>query len=357
MPVRLVPFALIAALLTAGPVAAACGGDCDGDGTVAINELVLGVGIALGSSPLSGCASFDTDGDGAVAINELVAAVTAALNGCGAATPAPTPTATPRPGGGSGKVVFAGNDPLTFMADLFVINADGSGRTNLTNTADDSESQPVWSPDGSRIAFIDNAGISVMNADGSGRRQVAAGMPRAVYPAWSPDGDEIVFSGGSFNAIEIVGADGGNRRTVLEPDAFEYTAPCFSPDGSRIAFVSNRPDGGSGEVLEIFLMNADGADVTRLTDDATENAHLDWGTTDELLFDSFRGGGGGLYGIGADGSGERLLVASGRLGKWSRDASRIAYATFSGLAIANADGSNPQAVPNTTFDDTAPDLD
>jgi hypothetical protein len=63
----------------------ACAGDCNGDGAVAINELITGVNIALGSAPISSCPSFDGNGDGNVAINELIAAVNNALNGCPAA--------------------------------------------------------------------------------------------------------------------------------------------------------------------------------------------------------------------------------------------------------------------------------
>jgi hypothetical protein len=59
-----------------------CEGDCNGDGTVAINELITGVTIALGSTPVNTCASMDASGDGTVAINELIAAVGRALNGC-----------------------------------------------------------------------------------------------------------------------------------------------------------------------------------------------------------------------------------------------------------------------------------
>lgn len=59
-----------------------CPGDCDGDGQVVINELVLGVGVALGAQPLSACDAFDTNASGGVEINELVAGVRAALDGC-----------------------------------------------------------------------------------------------------------------------------------------------------------------------------------------------------------------------------------------------------------------------------------
>jgi hypothetical protein len=68
-----------------------CVGDCNGDGMVSIDELILGVNIALGSATLDQCPSFDADGDGMVGINELVTAVNNALNGC------PIPP-TPPPG-------------------------------------------------------------------------------------------------------------------------------------------------------------------------------------------------------------------------------------------------------------------
>jgi hypothetical protein len=60
----------------------ACAGDCNGDGMVTVNELILGVNIALGTQPASVCTAIDTNGDGMVTINELIAAVTRALNGC-----------------------------------------------------------------------------------------------------------------------------------------------------------------------------------------------------------------------------------------------------------------------------------
>ena len=80
-------------LLAAHPAAAQCGGDCNGDGMVAINELISGVNIALGSAEIGTCASFDTSGNEGVEINELVAAVNHALEGC------PAAVCTPQAGG------------------------------------------------------------------------------------------------------------------------------------------------------------------------------------------------------------------------------------------------------------------
>lgn len=64
------------------PPPSSCAGDCNGDNNVAINELIIGVNIALGQAPLANCPSFDTNNNGSVAINELISAVNNALNGC-----------------------------------------------------------------------------------------------------------------------------------------------------------------------------------------------------------------------------------------------------------------------------------
>jgi len=87
--------AALALLGSSERAAAQCTGDCNGDRLVAINELITGVTIALGSAPVSSCPSFDINGDGSVAINELIAAVNNALAGCplgGTPTSTPTPT-------------------------------------------------------------------------------------------------------------------------------------------------------------------------------------------------------------------------------------------------------------------------
>jgi hypothetical protein len=60
----------------------ACAGDCSGDNSVVVNELIVGVNIALGNAAASACPAFDRNGDGMVSINELIAAVSAALDGC-----------------------------------------------------------------------------------------------------------------------------------------------------------------------------------------------------------------------------------------------------------------------------------
>ncbi len=77
---------------------AVCGGDCSGDGEVTVNELIIGVNIALGSASVGQCNAIDANGDGDVTINEIISAVNAALAGCPVAVATPTPTRTPTPG-------------------------------------------------------------------------------------------------------------------------------------------------------------------------------------------------------------------------------------------------------------------
>ena len=86
----------LTALFASMPAAAACGGDCSGDGEVSVNELIIGVNIALGRATVEQCTSIDADGDGAVSINEIVSAVNAALTGC--PLPAPRLVALSRAG-------------------------------------------------------------------------------------------------------------------------------------------------------------------------------------------------------------------------------------------------------------------
>ncbi len=69
--------------VTSAPAQDVCPGDCNGDGSVGVNELITGVNIVLGRTPVANCPAMDVNGNGAVAVNELVAAVGSALNGCG----------------------------------------------------------------------------------------------------------------------------------------------------------------------------------------------------------------------------------------------------------------------------------
>lgn len=132
---------------------------------------------------------------------------------------------------------------------------------------------PAWSSDGSWIAFARDIGVSnrigidVMRADGTGRVHIDNGRTRSWEPSWSPDGQEIAFASGSAgkDTLFVMNRDGTNV-SVRAPSTGDDADPAWSPDGAFIAFTSLRdPPAGSPIFRRLFLMNADGSNVQRLT--------------------------------------------------------------------------------------------
>ena len=161
---------VIGVALTGAGISAAqsCVGDCNGDGTVAINELVLGVNIALGADDISACAAFD-DGDGPVTVDRLIAAVNNALCGCVCdQTPTPTPSATAgtpveTPTGPSPTVTPTGATPtVTATGATPTVTATGATPTATPTGATATPTgvaETMWTVDNYDIADSDCAGV------------------------------------------------------------------------------------------------------------------------------------------------------------------------------------------------------
>jgi Tol biopolymer transport system component len=113
--------------------------------------------------------------------------------------------------------------------DIYAVRADGAGETRLTTTGR-PETQPAWSPDGSRIAYVDGSTIAVVNADGSGPTR----LPRADgrSPVWSPDSKKLAFAREEQGAW-VINADGSGQRQ-LAPSERYTDSPQWAPDGSTI---------------------------------------------------------------------------------------------------------------------------
>jgi Tol biopolymer transport system component len=167
------------------------------------------------------------------------------------------------------KIVFA-SDQGDCGQEIYTMDADGTGVTRLT--CPDGGMGPAWSPDGTKIAYYTTGSselnIFVIDSDGSNRTDLTPNRS-AFKPSWSPDGSKIAFV--SYNEIYTMNADGTNQTRLTNNSVADYD-PAWSPDGRKIAFIS-RPDGPTGEVM---TMNADGTDVVRLTNDTFDDVRPDW---------------------------------------------------------------------------------
>ena len=190
-----------------------------------------------------------------------------------------------------GQILFNSRNPCytesceLYQLDVHVIDADGSDETNLTQT-DEGEFSPVWSPDGSRIAFVRGEGedseIFVMNADGSGVTQVTDTPESNFVPSWSPDGSEIAFTQitdpDNFETrLGVVDVETHDVR-ILTTEEVGGVDPAWSPDGAFIAFSGHRSLRRTAS-YEIHTIRPDGSELNRLTRTVGDEFQLDWGTS------------------------------------------------------------------------------
>lgn len=383
-----------------------CPGDCNGDSSITVDEIIQGVNIALGNASVSQCSSFDTSADGAVTIDELIASITAALNGC---------TRESLVGDYAAQVSFDATH-----AGILNLNASSGGQIHgsllVTNsaaraargTASFGFTFPVggvsvaltgfYDPVGGGFevegSFVDANGQTVpvvISGDlpgGSGSATVnvyvgneppftatlTAGMlaTPTVAPQPTPTpapsgGQRIVFAGGILEPhIFVINTDGTGKQQLTTSSGTD-TSPAWSPDGSKIAFAT--PDAGNVHV-SIAIINADGSGFRRLAGaSATLDGQPSWSPDgSQLVFTA--GGGDAIEAMNADGSNRRRLLSKlageqYRNPRWSPNGTTIAFTSTRGKAtnhavdhelfLMNADGTNVRQLTNNSFEDHRPD--
>jgi len=232
------------------------------------------------------------------------------------------------------------------------MNADGTDKRQLTHDTVESEN-PAWSPDGTRFVYTldDYAGgsdIYLRNADGSGKRRLTR-TGNAAGGAWSPDGAHIAIDrntqGGSSDLYllavpDLTGAGGGGAHRLTDLGNLGVMSPSWSPDGRHIVCVVDLdPDPQSWE-LSLYVLDVDaallsgGADLTDMRPLPRLGESLnDWPawspTGSEIAFSAVVDGHRDLYLVNPDGTGLRQLTDTPDFDEfaqaWSPDGTHIVF--------------------------------
>jgi Tol biopolymer transport system component len=254
--------------------------------------------------------------------------------------------------------------------NIYVLNRDAS--TDMLTSGDAKDQAPSWSPDGKSLAFARGGAIGSWDATGVRRLSDIGG---ASSPHWSPDGQQIAYSNLIYAPSDrlgftwLMGADGSNQHPIFvsadtdakPPDCFGGFVGGWYPGGDRILYRGTRANGS----LVICSAKPDGSDVKILAGDSSGASGVyapalsPDGT--KIAFVSNRNGSARMYIMNADGSDQNMLIAdSGNDGEpaWSPDGLWIAFTSdrdgHSHLYMIHPDGTGLTQLTSGNSEDKSP---
>jgi len=157
----------------------------------------------------------------------------------------------------------------SFVHQVYAINMDGSNRVQLTSNTNDQASyqNPAFSPDGSKIAFLPDTlsiGILMMNADGSNLAPLEGIKEGTRNIRWSPDGARLVYACTAQKTgkegVCVADSDGANATRITDDTVSRIYYTDWSPDGKKIIFIAK-----IGSTTNLYAMNPDGTDLFQVT--------------------------------------------------------------------------------------------
>ena len=321
-----------------------------------MNIRLLAAGV-LALFLVAGCGSGDDPEIVPASGTTPVSSGSAAVAPPTAASAEPTlePTAEPTPEKLEGRIAFSSeriaSDGSAVRGDIYVINADGSGLTQVT-THEANDFLPEWSPDGSRIAFTTarhrnshTAGgsgeIYLIDPNGSNETRVTDNGSFDRFTAWSPDGKRLLFLSSRDRRrgtmIYVMNVDGTDQTRVniefeTRARSWSVTSADWSPDGNRIALSILEGFRDGRWVEQIYVMDADSDVPTPLTQGDWNHTNPKWSPDgSRIVFNGHYQESSPIMVMDADGSNMKRLTDSEGLNyafapTWSPDGRGIAFA-------------------------------
>lgn len=259
--------------------------------------------------------------------------------------------------GKNGKLLFVRSAEDYSNYQLHVLNPDGTA-TLIGGEHMNSESDPEWSTDGTKIVYDSLHGFTIADANGTTLSVVRGTGGYTDNPSWTPDG-RIVYDFLDYECeyggtqcyptnwgLRVMNADGTNDVQITFDGGEE---PAWSPTGDKVAFVGRND-------AAIHVANADGSNNTRLTSDSSSYSFWDspaWSPDGKRIVFNSRVFPGHIWVINADGSGLQQLTSGDHGGgnaDWSPDGTKIVFNREGTLHTINPDGSNLTQLTATGHD-------